>query len=107
MPWQKAGAISTALNWGGLADLPRQSNHISVEMKGSMFTREYIVRFTADSTEINDWLNRCKRIKGNIPVVEADRQIKYNIYPGENGTIGGTIQVDKEKGRVVIDMSHS
>ena len=107
MPWQKAKAISADLDWGGLANLPKQSRHISVNMKGSMFTREYIVQFDVDSIDVNDWINHSKRIKDVTPIIEKDGHIKYNVYPGENDAIGGTIRIDKQKGRVIVDMSHS
>lgn len=51
-PWQKESVIQTTLNWGGLAELPKEIENLSVEKDGSLFTRTFIIEFNASQIEI-------------------------------------------------------
>ena len=44
-PWQKESVIQTTLNWGGLAELPKEIENLSVEKDGSLFSRTFIIEF--------------------------------------------------------------
>ena len=103
-PWQKAEAIKTTLNWGGLAELPKEAENLSVEKSGSMFTRTFTIEFNADQKEIENWILNSKRLKNNKPKVKGVNEI-YEIYPGENESLGGKVTI--EKGKVTIRMSWS
>jgi hypothetical protein len=103
-PWQKAEAIKTTLNWGGLAELPKEAESLSVEKSGSMFTRTFTIEFNAEQKEIENWILNSKRLKNNKPKVKGINET-YEIYPGENESFGGKVTV--EMGKVTIRMSWS
>ena len=103
-PWQQAEAIKTTLDWGGLANLPKKAENIKVEKSGSMFNRTFIIEFNATKKEIEKWILYSKRLKENKPLVKGVNET-YEIYPGENESLGGKVNV--EKGKVTIRMSWS
>ncbi|MFM2213647.1 MAG: hypothetical protein RL427_910 [Bacteroidota bacterium] len=103
-PWQKTEAIKTTLNWGGLAELPKEAENLSVAKSGSMFTRTFTIEFNADQKEIENWILNSNRLKNNKPNLKGVNEI-YNIYPGENESLGGKVII--EKGKVIIRMSWS
>jgi hypothetical protein len=107
MPWDRAGAIETTLLWGGFADLPDNSSDVSVQTSGSMFTRTYKIEFDSNATEIKNWINKSKRLKDLKPSSDENGVMGFEIYPGEEGAIGGTVTVDKERNRVIIRMTWS
>lgn len=106
MPWNKHKAIITTLSWGGLSPLPESSVDIKVWKKGSVFSRQFIIEFTTDKNSIDKWLNGNLKLKNIKPIIDSS-SIKYDIHPGENGSIGGFITIDKKQNRVTIDMSWS
>jgi hypothetical protein len=103
-PWQKMDAIQTTLSWGGLAELPKVSENLTVEKDGGIFTRSFKIQFKANQSEINSWISKSKRLKDNLPKVKGERKI-FDIYPGEKESFGGNVTV--EKGMVTIRMSWS
>jgi hypothetical protein len=105
MPWQRADAIEAALEWGGLSGLPETANMISVDTRGSMFTREFIIEFDCEQAELKNWILQSELGK-LIPIKEEDG-IKVYQVPGQKGSIGGKVYVDTNKSYVIIDMSWS
>jgi len=101
-PWKKEEAINTTLNWGGLSKLPDNIKNIEIEQRGSSITRQFIIKFNSDQNEIQKWILNSKRLKNNIPKINNKTKI-YEIYPGENGAIGGKIEIDGKE--VLINMS--
>ena len=104
LPWDKQEAIQTTLEWGGLAPLPVPIRGIAIEKKGSPFTREFIIKFTASDKQLKDWIKKSKRLKDNIPKLQGSRRI-YDIHPGEAGSFGGNVEI--EGNTVIIDISWS
>lgn len=72
-----------------------------------MFTRTFTIEFDSDEPEIENWIDRSKRLKDLKPENDANGVIRFEIYPGEEGAIGGTVTVDKERNRVIIRMMWS
>ena len=103
-PWQKESVIQTTLNWGGLAELPKEIENLSVEKDGSLFSRTFIIEFNASQNEIQNWIINSKRLKNNMPKVHNEIKT-YEINPGENESFGGKVSI--EKGKVIICMSWS
>lgn len=101
-PWDKKEAVAPTLTWGGLAPLP--TNDIAIEKRGSMFTRQFIIEFTAGKDEIEKWIKNSKRLQNNIPK-QSGSDVIYEVYPGENESFGGTVKVSGTK--VIINMSWS
>ncbi len=107
MPWDRASAIESTIAWGGLAEIPDAATELSVDKEGSMFTREFIIEFELDTLEMNEWIQNSFRIKNAEPLIESDGTIKYEIYPGEDGALGGTVRINKSNKTIEINMSFS
>ena len=107
MPWQKAEAIQTTLNWGGLSELPENSEIISIKTHGSMFTRSFTLEFSSTKQDISNWINESRGLSSLIPTGSDSQVLTYEIYPGEYGAVGGTVQIDRNNKIVVIHMSWS
>lgn len=103
-PWNKQQAIQTTIEWSGLAPLPIDKKDIDIEKKGSPFTRQFTIEFTASQEQIESWIRNSKRLKNNIPKQKGLKKI-YDIHPGEAGSLGGNVEI--EGNNVKIDMSWS
>jgi hypothetical protein len=106
MPWNKSEVIKTAFDWGGLDDLPEKAYNVSVEQKGSMFSRQFIVTFKCPNNDITNWALKSHGMVNveseNLP----DGSALYHI-PGKNGSIGGTVKINRARGTVIVNMSWS
>ena len=107
MPWDRSSAIETAITWGGLADLPDAAKDISVRTEGSMFTRTFIIRFEIDNNAIDAWIKNSFRMKNVVPIAEEDGTLRYEIHPGENRSMGGSVRVNRLGHWVIIRMAWS
>ena len=105
MPWDRDGAIETALTWGGLESLPDDADIISVDTRGSMFAREFIIEFNCGQRELEQWIQNSGLTK--LTPSTANNGLKVYQVTGQKGSIGGRVYVDNEKGNVIIDMSWS
>jgi hypothetical protein len=103
-PWRKDEAINTTLSWGGLYKLPEHIENFEIEQRGSAFTRQFIIKFNSDQKEIKKWILNSKRLKNNVPKINYKTKI-YEIYPGENGAMGGKVEIEGIK--VLINISWS
>ena len=101
-PWKKEEAINTTLNWGGLSKLPDNMKNIEIEQRGSSITRQFIIKFSSEQNEIQKWILNSKSLQNNIPKINNKTKI-YEIYPGENGAIGGKVEIAGKE--VLINMS--
>ncbi|WP_299626733.1 hypothetical protein [uncultured Tenacibaculum sp.] len=105
LPWEKKEAIKFTLEMGGLNELPKEIHDLKIDKKGSMFTRQFILEFECENLkQIENWMRKSKRLKNNTPTIENNRKI-FKIYPGENGSNGGKVEIQGKK--VKIDMSWS
>ena len=104
-PWEKQNVIQTTLEWGGLYKLPSEIKNLTIEKRGNPFTRQFIIDFEVnDPNEIDLWIKQSKRLKDNFPKINSNVKI-YEVYPGEQKSIGGTVEIQGEK--VKINMSWS
>lgn len=103
-PWEKEVAIQATLDWGGLAKLPDSAQNLKISKEGSMFTRTFIIEFTTNKKEIENWIFNSKRLKNNSPNIEGKTKI-YEVYPGEVNSFGGKVKIDGNN--VSIKMSWS
>jgi hypothetical protein len=101
-PWKKDVAINTTLNWGGLSKLPDNMENLEIEKRGSAFSRQFIIKFCSDQKEIQKWILNSKRLKNNIPQINKKTKV-YEISPGENGALGGKVEIEGTK--VLINIS--
>ena len=107
MPWERNNAIETTLLWGGMAELPEQTYNLNVQTSGGMFNRTYFLEFSLPSEEIQQWIDKSKRLKDQTPSLRSNGTKLYEIYPGEDGAIGGTVLVNLPQGTVKIKMAWS
>ena len=104
MPWQKKEIIETTLLWSGLNKFPENAEIIDIEKRGSMFTRQFIIKFNAEKEEIQKWKNSSKRLKNNIPKINGKTEL-YRISPGENGAMGGKVEIEGNNVKINISWS--
>ena len=102
-PWQKDEAIKTTIEWSGLTELPVQKENIKITKKGSVFTRQYILEFTASTKEIENWIKKNKKLNKIQP--RERNTTKTYVISGEKGATGGTIKI--KDNLVIINMSWS
>ena len=107
MPWERSNAIETTLLWGGLAELPEQTSDLKVQTSGGMFTRTFFLEFSLSERELQQWITNSKRLKELTPTKQTDGTDLYEIYPGEDGAIGGTVLINFQQGNVKIKMAWS
>src|SRR4051812_26626199 len=55
LSWRNS-AIETSLTWARVAPIPESAHDRHVTTKGNMFTREYIITFTAPPNNVRQWL---------------------------------------------------
>ena len=103
-PWQKENAINATIEMGGLYKLPQDLENLEVEKRGSMFTRQFIIKFNSSEKAIQTWINQSKRLKSVTPKLKGSKRT-FEIYPGENGTFGGIVEINGSE--VLIEMSSS
>lgn len=101
-PWQREEAIEATIEMGGLSTLPKNIENVEIEKRGSMFTRQFIIEFDSDTIDIQKWIKNSKRLKNVIPKIKRHTKV-YEIYPGENGAMGGKVEIENNK--VSINMS--
>ncbi|KAB1159308.1 hypothetical protein F7018_03075 [Tenacibaculum aiptasiae] len=104
-PWEKQNVIETTLESGGLNKLPNEIKNLTIEKRGNPFTRQFIIEFEVnDPNEIDLWTKQSKRFKDNFPEVNGNLKI-YEVYPGEQKSIGGTVEIQGEKVRINMSWS--
>ncbi|CAM4018253.1 hypothetical protein FLAN108750_05440 [Flavobacterium antarcticum] len=103
-PWQREESIEATIEMGGLSQLPKNIENVEIEKRGSTFTRQYIIEFDSNQIEIQRWIENSKRLKNAIPKFKGKTKV-YEIYPGENGAMGGKVEI--KNNRVLINMSWS
>lgn len=55
-PLNRSSAIQKATSWARLEPLPASAKHIDIDVKGSSFTREFVITFQAPAEDILCWL---------------------------------------------------
>ncbi len=93
-------AIAAATTWARLAPLPPTAQNLQVEVKGSMFTREFVITFDASPAVIQQWFAVSPGPASASPTV-AGAITTYAITPG-GGAGFAEVTVDNNRGRVVI-----
>jgi len=105
LPWEKEEAIQTTLEMGGLDELPSEIKNLKIDKRGSIFTRQFIIEFELnDSMKMKNWIKQSKRLKDNIPKTNDNSRI-YEIYPGENNSYGGDVEIQDKKVRINMSWS--
>lgn len=104
MPWQRDEAIQSALEWGQLDKLPPDAEIISLEKRGSIFTRQFIIEVESSEIEIKNWMMKSKGFKNIQPKVKNETKT-YEIHIRESKAYGGKVEIKGNK--VLVNMSWS
>ena len=96
----RQSAISVATAWGRLAPLPPSAQNVNVDVKGSMFTREFVITFDAAPSVIQQWIAASPG-PSTAPQSTAGAVTTYTIDPG-GGAQFAEVTVDANTNRVVI-----
>src|SRR5262245_7230240 len=78
----RASAIATTQQWARLAAFPVNSSVLDVRVKGSMFTREFEVSFSASSEVIARWIEQSPGLREARISTNADGSKHFLIRPG-------------------------
>lgn len=105
MPWQRSSAIESAIEWGGLAELPVSQWQADIDTEGGIFTRTFMIGFECSKAEIEKWIKESYGIRDVIPTKEVNLWVYRSV--GYENSIGGTVAINYETGRVYITMSWS
>ena len=105
-PWSKISAKNCIKTWGGLSDFPDSTEVIELTTSGSMFTRTFHMTFKASTEDLKSWIKSSKRLKNNQPTLENGLHV-YEIMPGEEKAIGGTVKINWKENLVFIKMMWS
>lgn len=103
-PWERKDAILAVQEWGGLAPFPENVSDVSMGKSGSPFTRTFEVEFDSDVKSVEKWIQESKRLKSNKPKFEKGVKI-YEVYPGEEKSIGGTVEIKDNHVRIKMSWS--
>ena len=72
--------IRIAREWANLAPLP-ETTDVKVETKGSSFTREFVITFTATGDDIKAWIAKSPGTKDVFPIKNDKGEWVYRIKP--------------------------
>lgn len=81
-PINQRSALTAALDWARLTPLPNTATNLVITPKGSMFTREFIIEFTAPSVDVEKWLSKSSGTRGVKPTIQSNGRRVFNIKPG-------------------------
>jgi hypothetical protein len=101
----RRSAINTATTWARLAPLPASAQNVQVDVKGSIFTREFVISFEAPPAVIRLWLTASPGPSSATPTTVGPITT-YAIKPG-GGAQFAEVKVDSSANRVVIHTSWS
>jgi hypothetical protein len=93
-------AIATASAWARIAPLPSSAHDRQIEVKGSMFTREFVITFVDSPGAVQHWIADSPGPASARQIVNGSITI-YNIAPG-GGAEFAEVRVDSNTGKVVI-----
>ena len=94
-------ALSTAKDWAQLNDFPTTTTNLTVDIEGSIFSREITIQFDAPIEDIKDWLNESPGTKDIEPIINGSTH-KYSIQPS-GGAQHAEVILDVETEHVWIN----
>jgi len=78
-------AIETAEVWARVASIRACDSRPEVDASGSMFTRQFVVEFSCESSKLKQWVNDSIGLKG-AAVTTSNNIETYIISPGGGAT---------------------
>lgn len=90
-PINRRSAIKTTQEWPRLAPFPSSARNITVESKGSAFSREFRITFTSNEEDIRTWLKESPGTTAAVSKSEADGTTLFRINPGSGAQFAEVI----------------
>ena len=78
----RESAIAATREWARLSPLPQSAVNLNIAIKGSMFTREFIIEFEAPSAAVREWLMSSPGTAQAPSFLQDDGSLRYEIAPG-------------------------
>ena len=78
----QTSAINATLEWARLAPLPSDAVNVNIQVKGGMFTRGFVVEFSASKESIAEWLSISPGTMDIQPQKTQQGDYVYGIKPG-------------------------
>lgn len=97
-----AQAIEISREWARLDPLPASATQVDVNTEGSMFSREFIVTFTAPQADIEAWLATSPGTAAVTPDMKNKSVRVYHVQPG-GGAQFAEVKVDERTHTVTIN----
>ena len=96
----RQSAIDAASTWAKVAPIPASAQNVRVDVKGSMFTREFVITFDAPLAAIRQWVAASPGPSSAAPSTVGSITT-YAITP-DGGAGFAEVKVDSGANRVVI-----
>ena len=93
-------AIDTATTWARVAPLPPSARNVDVDVKSSMFSREFIITFNAPPAVIQKWIAASPGLT-SASLSTTGSVTTYAITPG-GGAQFAEVKVDSRAHQVII-----
>ena len=100
-PFHRASALRVTCEWARLDPIPRSATNIRFASKGSMFTREFDVSFSAPPEDIERWIDHSPGTSSSTPTINKNGTAIYAIVP-DGGAAFAEVRVSKNGGIVRI-----
>jgi hypothetical protein len=105
-PWDKKSALDSTVEWARLSSFPVSAEQFSITTEGNMFTRGFHVSFTAQPSDIEQWLQQSPGTRETSPTTPSPGIRHFKIAPG-GGAQRAEVTVDDTTKRVFIYVAWS
>ena len=85
-PLNQASAIDATQEWGRLAEFPKTSSDLRIEVTGSSFTRGFRISFRDTPANVAAWIAASPGPASAVPVTGADGWTVYEYSAGGGAT---------------------
>lgn len=80
--WCYRSAIGATLEWARLNPIPSEASDLTIETEGTMFTRQFVLTFSAPEPIIKAWLQSSPGTSTTTPEIRDGTIVHYSIRPG-------------------------
>lgn len=94
-------AWNTAFTWSGIKSLPSWSINRNIEIRGTTFSREFIITFNGTKEQIEEWVKTETVLKDIKTEDLGNLTYRYVLKP-QNGAQWAEIKIDLIQNKVTI-----